>query len=184
MFVACSDTRGTLRSPDGLDVDALISLKETGKSVIDFPRRTTASVDAIIDGPCDIWVPAVRPNLLTRDNVHRLKARIVAQGVNIPCTPEAEATLESRGILLLPDFLDNAGGVIRAAVEYHSGSESTAFSGIDEKLRRNTALVNEKSRGSCVSTREAAVALAAERIRNAERVRRWHGQLPGGLPAA
>jgi glutamate dehydrogenase (NAD(P)+) len=176
VLVACSDSRGTLLSPGGLDVAALISLKEAGKSVIDFTNGTKAGVDAIIDVPCDIWVPAARPDVLTRDNVDRLQARMVAQGANIPCTPEAEASLQSRGILVLPDFIANAGGVICAAVEYHGGSESTAFATIEEKIRRNTVLVIEKSRCSGVSTRDAAVALATERIRGAERARRWHRQ--------
>ena len=175
VLVACSDSRGTLLSPGGLDVGALISLKEAGKSVIDFAQGTKADVDAIIDVPCDIWVPAARPDVLTRDNVDRLKARIVAQGANIPCTPEAEASLHSRGVLVLPDFIANAGGVICAAVEYHGGSESTAFATIEEKIRKNTTLVIEKARRSGVSTREAAVTLASERIHRAERARRWHG---------
>ena len=173
VLVACSDSRGTLISADGLDVSALITLKDSGKPVIDFPRGEKSDTDAIIDVPCDIWVPAARPDVLTRENAGRLKARIVAQGANIPCTTEAEAMLEARGVLVLPDFVVNAGGVICAAVEYHGGTESTAFATIEEKLRRNTALVIEQSRRSNTSMRQAAMALAIGRIRNAQRARRW-----------
>jgi glutamate dehydrogenase (NAD(P)+) len=173
VLVACSDSRGTSASTDGLDIAALISLKASGKSVIDYPQGQKASTESIIDTPCDIWVPAARPDVLTRENAGRIQARIVAQGANIPCTSDAEAMLEARGVLVLPDFVVNAGGVICAAAEYHGSSEGAAFAAIEEKIRRNTALVIEKSRRTRVSAREAATMLATDRIRNAERARRW-----------
>jgi glutamate dehydrogenase (NAD(P)+) len=173
VLVACSDSRGTVFSADGLDIAALISLKEAGKSVIDFPPGEKSPAESIIDVPCDIWIPAARPDVLTRENVSRIRARIVAQGANIPCTAEAESILEARGVLVLPDFVVNAGGVICAAAEYHGMSEGAAFTSIEEKLRKNTALVVERSRRDKVSAREAAMALAMDRIRNAQRARRW-----------
>jgi glutamate dehydrogenase/leucine dehydrogenase len=173
VLVACSDSRGTLIAPGGLDVAGLILLKAAGKSVIDSPQGQKAGADAIIDVACDIWIPAARPDVLNKDNAGRLKARIVAQGANIPCTDEAEALLQSRGVLLLPDFVVNAGGVICAVTEYHGGTERTAFATIEEKIRRNTALIIEESRRAGVSTREAAVSLAVNRVRSAERARRW-----------
>jgi glutamate dehydrogenase/leucine dehydrogenase len=173
VLVACSDSKGTVSSPDGLDVGALVSFKNAGESVTDCPCGEKAGAEAIIDVPCDIWIPAARPDVLNKGNAGRLKARIVAQGANIPCTPEAEAILESRGILVLPDFVVNAGGVICAATEYHGGNESSAFAAIDEKIRTNTLAVIQDSRRSGISTRAAAIALAMTRVRNAKRVRRW-----------
>ncbi len=173
VLVACSDSSGTVSSPNGLDVSALISLKNTGKPVTDFACGDKAGTEAIIDVPCDIWIPAARPDVLNKENAGRLNARIVAQGANIPCTPEAEAILESRGILVLPDFVVNAGGVICAATEYHGGDEGSAFAAIDDKIRTNTLAVIQESRRSGIPTRAAAIALAMTRIRNAERARRW-----------
>jgi glutamate dehydrogenase/leucine dehydrogenase len=172
-LVACSDSRGTVRSVEGLEVSALIQLKDSGKAVIDFPEGEKAAAEAILDVPCEIWIPAARPDVLTRENAGRLQARIVAQGANIPCTPEAEAMLEARGVVVLPDFVVNAGGVICAVAEYHGGSEAAAFTSIEEKIRRNTAMILERSRRTKCSLREAAIALAMERIRNAQRARRW-----------
>ncbi|NIR59089.1 MAG: Glu/Leu/Phe/Val dehydrogenase, partial [Gammaproteobacteria bacterium] len=77
------------------------------------------SPDDVLEVDCDIWIPAARPDVLRADNVDRLQTRLVLQGANIPCTPEAEATLHERGVLVVPDFVANAGGVICAAVEYH-----------------------------------------------------------------
>lgn len=173
VLVACSDSRGTLCSGEGLDVEALTALKNAGKSVIDFPGGQKADPQAIIGVSCEIWIPAARPDVLHKGNVERLNARIVAQGANIPCTAEAEADLEARGVLLLPDFLVNAGGVICAATEYHGGTENTVFGIIEERIRKNTALVIEESKKARISTRAAAVALALTRIRNATRARRW-----------
>jgi len=173
VLVAASDIRGTVSSPDGIDVKALIALKKAGKSVIEFPVGTKAGTDAIIGVPCEIWIPAARPDVLNKDNADRLQARILAQGANIPCTAEAEAMLEARGVLILPDFVVNAGGVICAAAEYHGGNETMAFAAIEEKIRRNTAQVIEESRRSNISTRAAANALAIRRIRSAEQARRW-----------
>ncbi len=173
VLVAASDRRGTVSCPAGLDVAGLIALKETGQSVTDFPQGTKAGIDAIIDIPCDIWIPAARPDVLSKDNIGRFKAKIVAEGANIPCTTEAEAILESRGVLILPDFVVNAGGVICAVTEFHGGNETTAFLSIDEKIRRNTTLSINKARGEGISMREAAMGLATERIWNAQRTRRW-----------
>src|SRR6516162_5552479 len=64
VLVGCSDSRGTLASSDGLDIAALVSLKEAGKSVIDYPQGQKTSVESIIDVPCEIWVPAARPDVL------------------------------------------------------------------------------------------------------------------------
>lgn len=75
--------------------------------------------------------------------------------------------------MILPDFVLNAGGVICAATEFHGGSEAAAFTSMDEKIRRNTALLINKSRSEGISMREAAMGLATERIWNAQRTRRW-----------
>ncbi|MGA2883203.1 MAG: Glu/Leu/Phe/Val dehydrogenase [Bryobacteraceae bacterium] len=173
VLVAASDSRGTVSCSAGLDIAGLIALKEAGRSLTDFPHGTKAGTDAIIDVPCDIWIPAARPDVLRKDNAGRLKAKIVAEGANIPCTTEAEAILEARGVLILPDFVVNAGGVICAATEFHGGIETTAFLYIEEKIRRNTALLINKARGEGISMREAAMGLATERIWNAQRTRRW-----------
>ncbi len=112
--------------------------------------------------------------MVRADNVSRLRARLVAQGANIPCTPEAEQALHARGALVIPDFIANAGGVICAAVEYRSGTQRAAFDYIDERVRANTRAVLEESRLDRKSPRAAALSLAEERVRAAMQLRRWH----------
>jgi glutamate dehydrogenase (NAD(P)+) len=102
-----------------------------------------------------------------------LDTRIVAEGANIPCTPEAEVLLAQRSVLVLPDLVVNAGGVICAAIEYHGGAGSAAFGVIEEKVRRNTVDVLETARRTIAATRDAAIAMATERVNKAARARRW-----------
>ena len=98
---------------------------------------------------------------------------MVVSGANIPVTPEAERILHDRNVLVVPDFIANAGGVICAAVEYHGGTQTTAFQMIEEKIRVNTQLVLEETAKRRVLPREAAVALAEQRVQKAMTCRRW-----------
>ena len=173
VLVAASDSRGTIADDNGLDVAALVALKNGGGSLSDHPRGRKRGRDAVIDVPCDIWIPAARPDVITGANVARLKTRLLAQGANIPCTDEAEQDLARRGVLVLPDFIANAGGVICAAVEYRHGTQAAAFAAIDEKIRANTQAMLVASRDHGMVPRVAAVALARERIAKASGTRRW-----------
>ena len=158
---------------DGLDVAALIDAQGRGRALHEYPHGREARRDAIIDVPCDIWIPAARPDVIRADNVARLQTRLVPQGANIPCTPEAEPALHERGVLVVPDFIANAGGVICAAIEYRGGTQRAAFDYIDERIRTNTRLVLEESRRSGGAPRAAAMALAQDRLRAATKTRRW-----------
>ena len=133
--VAVSDSAGTIYNPDGLDVDALVALKSAGKSVTEYEKGEQRDGDAIIDIECDIWIPAARPDVIHEGNVNRLNTRMVVQGANIPITYAAEKILHQKGILNIPDFIANAGGVICAATEYQGAGEAAAFANIEEKLR-------------------------------------------------
>jgi glutamate dehydrogenase (NAD(P)+) len=173
-LVAAADSSGTVVDPDGLDLIALSGHKAERLPLSAFPGGEKRDRDAIIDVPCDIWVPAARPDVLNAGNVGRLRAKLVAQGANIPATSEAETALHKAGILVLPDFIANAGGVICAAVEYHGGTEATAFAAIEEKIAANTREVLERaSRGKC-EPRRAAMMLAEQRVADAATFRRWH----------
>ncbi|MBN1207613.1 MAG: Glu/Leu/Phe/Val dehydrogenase [Myxococcaceae bacterium] len=175
VLVGASDSRGAVADPGGLDVAALMALKEEGRGVAESSRGRRLERDAVVDLECDIWIPAARPDVLRADNAGRLKAKLVAPGANIACTPEAEQALHQRGVLVLPDFIANAGGVICAVSEYHGGTRRAAFEAIDEKLRHNTRLVLEESQRTRVLPRQAAVALAERRVGEAMRLRRWSG---------
>lgn len=172
VLVAACDSRGAIVNQCGLDIDALIETARHG-SVAEHPAGTSADRDAVVGVECEIWIPAARPNVLDADNVGQLRARIVAQGANIPATPEAEAALHARGILSLPDFIANAGGVICAAVEYAGGGQAEAFRVIDERIRANVARMLDRSAATGELPREAAMHHTLARIQAAMATRRF-----------
>jgi glutamate dehydrogenase (NAD(P)+) len=173
VLVAASDSGGTLADPSGLDVGALARLKQAGRPLHDHDRGGKLAVDAILDVDCDIWIPAARPDVVRADNVSRLRTRLMPQGANIPCTLEAEEALHKRGVLVVPDFIANAGGVICAAIEYRGGTQRAAFDYVDEQIRANTGAVLAESRHTGLLPRAAALALAERRVRAAAQTRRW-----------
>lgn len=173
VLVATADSQGAIHNPSGLDVDQLIALKQQGKSVAGYSDAEKLDCDALIDVECDIWIPAARPDVIHEDNVDRLNTRLIIQGANIPVTHEAEKTLHEKGIVCVPDFIANAGGVICAAMEYQGASEAAVFQAIEEKLRRNTELVMERSKKEGVLPRQAAIEMAKERVEKAMGFRRF-----------
>jgi glutamate dehydrogenase (NAD(P)+) len=174
-LVAASDSRGTLRDDAGLDVARLIELKDAGRTVHDYSGGQKLDGDAVLDVPCDIWIPAARPDVVREDNVARLQAKLVLQGANIPMTVGAEHVLHGRGVVVVPDFIANAGGVICAAMEYRGATEAQAFQAIAEKIRANTAAVLDVADERRVVPRQAAIELATARVREAMRYRRFAG---------
>lgn len=173
VLIATADTRGAIHNADGLDIDALIELKNQGKSVTDYGGGKTMDGDALADVECDIWIPAARPDVINDSNVGRLNARLVVEGANIPITHSAEKTVHERGILCVPDFIANAGGVICAAMEYQGSTKAAAFETIEEKLRRNTQTVLERMKSEGVLPRQAAIEMATERVKKAMSFRRF-----------
>lgn len=173
VLVAASDSHGTVIVPAGIDVRQLVRIKDDGGGVRDYPRGDKRSADAIIDVVCDIWIPAARPDVIQAGNANRLNTRLMLQGANIPCTADAERALHERGVVVVPDFVANAGGVICAAMEYQGATRSAAFAAIAEKVGDNTAVTLEHARKRQVTPREAAAAIAGERVRQAMRTRRF-----------
>ena len=171
-IVAVSDSRGGRADPAGLDMEALVALKRGGGSVSDHNAGEAISRDAIVGVDCDIWIPAARPDVIHEGNVAELKAKLVLEGANIPVTEGAEAQLHERGVLCVPDFIANSGGVICAAVEFAGGGESAAFATIEEKITRNTRAVLGRARERATSPRRAAEEIAAARVHAAMALRR------------
>ncbi|MCC3244810.1 Glu/Leu/Phe/Val dehydrogenase [Methylocystis sp. WRRC1] len=172
-LVAASDTGGAITDTAGLDIEALVKLKEAGKSVVEHQHGEVMDGAALTALPCEIWIPAARPDVLRADNVDLLDCKLVVQGANVPATAEAERRMFERGIVSVPDFIANAGGVICAATEYAGGGEATAFAAIKEKIGRNTKITLERAHVVGAPPIEAATTLAVERLRAMMQLRRW-----------
>jgi glutamate dehydrogenase (NAD(P)+) len=174
VIVAVADSRGAIYDRNGLDLTKLTALKEQGKSVADYTSGKRLQRDEVIDIECDIWIPAARPDVINEANMHRLKTKLMIQGANIPMTHVVEETLYRKGILYVPDFIANAGGVICAAMEYHGSTEALAMQSVEEKIRRNTEMVIRTAQHEGISPRAAAIELATQRVKKAMTYRRWH----------
>lgn len=171
-LVGASDLDGTVYDPDGLDVAALTKIKhETGR-VTDLEQGQKLPQNAWVDLPCEIFVPAARPDAIDESNAPRLGCKVVLQGANIPVTSRAERVLHDRGILSVPDVVANAGGVICASVEYKGGTQRRAFETIEEKIRENTREVLALAKAHSQIPAEAALTLAKQRVAEAMAYRR------------
>ncbi|WP_196214055.1 Glu/Leu/Phe/Val dehydrogenase [Methanolobus vulcani] len=173
VLVGVADSRGTAYMSEGFDIDKLIHLKENGMSVVDYPGAEIRGLEDVIDIECEIWIPAARPDIIHKDNVHRLKTKLVIEGANIPITHEAEKYLHEKGVLCIPDFIANAGGVICAAMEYRGACEAAAFQAIEDKIRTNTREMLEGVASTGMMPRAVAMEIAVKRIKKAMSHRRW-----------
>ncbi len=172
VIVSATDLDGTIYNPDGLDIEKLCEIMRTTRKITEYPDAQILGRDEFIDIECDIFVPAAQPDVITEDNADRLKCKLILQGANIPATEEAERIIHEKGIINVPDFVANAGGVICGSVEYHGGTKSTAFIEIEEKMKENTASVLEKAKRENKMSRFAALELAKERVKEAMSYRR------------
>lgn len=171
VLTGVSDSRGAIHNPSGLPLEPLLQYKACGRSVVDLPAAKVIPPEELLALPCDLLVPAARPDVIHEGNVANVQARVIVEGANIPLTEEAESQLQQRGILVIPDIVANAGGVICAAVEYAGGSELEALRRIGATLRLNTQLLLERIQTG-LEPRAAALELAEERIREAMGYRR------------
>lgn len=164
VIVAVSDTKGTVHNPDGMDVKELIEIKDSTESVINYKKASLKGLNEIFSIDCDILIPAATPDVINKDNVGEVKARLILQGANIPVTRDAEEILHKRGVLSVPDFIANAGGVIMAGMEYAKRTEKEAFEAIERKIKANTLLILEKSKKENILPRKAGEEISKERV--------------------
>jgi glutamate dehydrogenase (NAD(P)+) len=118
--VAVSTSRGALYNPKGLDIAKLVELGKTyGNRVIEYyPDAERLDPEALLELSVDVLCPCARHNSIHGSNVANIEAQILAPGANIPITAEAERLLFDRGVICLPDFAINCGGVLGGTMEY------------------------------------------------------------------
>ena len=119
--VAVSDSRGGVYNANGIDVPAAIAHKQEHGALQGLTNAEAITNEELIELPCDIFAPCALEQVVTEENADRVKARFVCEGANGPVTPTADSILEDRGILVLPDVLANAGGVVVSYFEWVQG---------------------------------------------------------------
>ncbi|RME59520.1 Glu/Leu/Phe/Val dehydrogenase [Candidatus Parcubacteria bacterium] len=171
-IVAVSDKDGACYNPQGIPYQALARLKAQGKSVLHFRGAKKIPRDAIYELGVDFLIPAATADVIHEGNVGKVKARIIVEGANIPMQAHLEYKLHRRGILVVPDIIANAGGVISSYAEYRGYNPKKMFATIDRKLTRNVRLVLQESRRRRLPPRKVALELAKERILAKQRTQR------------
>lgn len=164
-LVAVSDSKGTLYNKEGIDFKKLKKTKEETGSVTNYRPGKVLSNKDIVGVDCDILIPAAVPNLVLAGDVDNVKARIIVEGSNIPIAPEVEELLHKKGVLVVPDFVANAGGVISSYVEYIGKTEKEMFKMVEEKITRNTEIVLKDASVNHYYPREVAMNIAKKRVR-------------------
>jgi len=175
--VAVSDTSGGLHNGSGIDVPAaLVHKRETG-TLAGLPDADPISNDDLILLDCDVLAPCALEQVVTGENADKVKAKIVVEGANGPLTPVADEILEDRGILILPDVLANAGGVVVSYFEWVQGlqeyfwKEDEVNAKLNDITTRAFAETWEVAQQREVTMRMAAYGLAVQRVAEATTTR-------------
>lgn len=117
-ILAVSDVNGGIYNPKGLDIPALRRYYAQNGALAGFPNSEPVTNAELLALPCDVLIPAAMEGQITKNNAPRIQASMIVEGANGPTTPEADDILDERGILLVPDILANAGGVIVSYFEW------------------------------------------------------------------
>ena len=177
IVVGLSDSRGGVAAPDGIDVEAAFALKAATGSIVGLAGTSPVTNEALLELPCDILAPCALEQVITEENAARIQAPVICEGANGPITPAADTLLESRGILVLPDVLANAGGVVVSYFEWVQGlqeyfwTEDEVNRRLDEITTRAFAAAWELKERESVSLRLAAYGLAVQRVADATAIR-------------
>ena len=171
--VALSDSRVALHNPNGIDVAAALAHKQETGSLAGLRGAEEITNEELLLLDCDVLAPCALEQVITSDNAAQVKASIVCEGANGPVTPTADEILDDRGILVLPDILANAGGVVVSYFEWVQGLQEYFWKEpeVNSKLRdivtrafNETWHVYEERR---TSMRHAAYGVAVGRVAEA-----------------
>jgi glutamate dehydrogenase/leucine dehydrogenase len=135
--VAVSDSKGGAFSRKGLDLEAVEAHKKETGSVAGTPGARRIGVKGTLEIECDILIPAALENQITLDNADRVNTKLVVEAANGPTTPASDRILASKGIVVAPDILANAGGVVVSYFEWVQNLEHEQWeeSAVRDRLR-------------------------------------------------
>jgi glutamate dehydrogenase (NAD(P)+) len=119
LLVGLAESEGAIANPKGLDIEAVMAYRRDRRSILDFPGAgNLARREDALELECDILIPAALERQITAENAPRLRTRMVVEAANGPTTPEADAILGAKGVMVIPDAYINAGGVTVSYFEW------------------------------------------------------------------
>jgi glutamate dehydrogenase (NAD(P)+) len=175
--VAVSDHAGGIESAAGLDIPAVVEWVREHRTLEGCTLGSPVGRAEVLEVPCDLLIPAALERQITEANAARIDAKIIVEAANGPTTPEAEAILADRGVLIVPDVLANAGGVTVSYFEWVQDQQKFMWDMIEiqERLRRLLRAafnrVVETADRLDVDWRTAALSVAVARVAEAARLR-------------
>jgi glutamate dehydrogenase (NAD(P)+)/glutamate dehydrogenase (NADP+) len=173
-ILAVSTGSGGIFAKAGLDIPALkVYAAENRKRLAGFPKAVPITNAELLALPCDVLIPAALENQITEENVNQIQASIVAEAANGPVTLMADQALEARGVMVLPDILTNAGGVVVSYLEWVQGLSYVFWD--EERVNREMEglmvqayhQVTQESKARQVPRRLAAYTLGVGRVAQA-----------------
>jgi len=176
-IVALSDSGGGVYNADGIDVRAALDHKGASGSLDGLSGSESITNEELLLVDCDVLAPCALEQVITGENADQVKASIVCEGANGPVTPEADQILDSRGVLVLPDVLANAGGVVVSYFEWVQGlqeyfwKESEVNAKLNDIITRAFAETWRTHEERSLPMRKAAYALAVGRVAEATTTR-------------
>jgi glutamate dehydrogenase (NAD(P)+) len=171
--IAISDSTGGIFNEKGIDVAAAFAHKRGGGSLSDLKGGEHISNDELLLLDCDVLAPCALEQVITEENADQVKAKLIVEGANGPVTPAADDILEENGILVLPDVLANAGGVVVSYFEWVQGLQEYFWKEDEVNARLNEIVTKafdetwETYKSRNTSMRLAAYGLAVSRVAEA-----------------
>ena len=139
IIIALAEREGAMFSDKGLDVDRVVAHRRETGSILGFPgARDIATTAEALELDCDVLVPAALENVITGENVDRIKARIIVEGANGPITADASEKLLARGTLIVPDIYTNAGGVTVSYFEWVKNLSHMRFGRMEKRFQERS----------------------------------------------
>lgn len=173
--VAVSGAQGGIARMGGLDIETLWDEFAQGRihSVIDSEvSHDSLSNSELMELDVDVFIPAAIEGVITQENASRIKARLVVEAANLPTTAEADEILKQRDVLVVPDLLANAGGVIVSYLEWvqnrqrYRWREERVIQELEDTLEKAWQHVRQRAAGENISYREASYLIAVERVKS------------------
>lgn len=166
ILVGLAEYEGGIYSEKGLNLEDVIAHRKSTGSILGFPGATDIKNSAeTLEMDCDILIPAALEAVITGENAPRIKAKIIGEGANGPLTPDADAVLNAKGIIVVPDMYLNAGGVTVSYFEWLKNLSHVRFGRLDKRF-------SENQNASILNSFEAMV---GKKLSDTERRQIMHG---------
>jgi glutamate dehydrogenase (NAD(P)+) len=171
--VAVSDSTGGIHNAGGVDVAAAFAHKRDGGSLSELSGGDAITNDDLLTLDCDVLAPCALEQVITAENADRVRAKTIVEGANGPVTPTADEILEGNGVLVLPDVLANAGGVVVSYFEWVQGLQEYFWKEDEVNARLNEIVTRAfdetwaTREQRSMSMRMAAYGLAVQRVAEA-----------------